>query len=322
MVWVVLVPAGLLLAYLIGGVVLLQRLLTPGGVDWSGANNPNPPKDPLVLNYRGDPRTAFGFDFTTIQYMTEHGPAEAWLVPAREPSPLWAIYVHGIGGLRENGYKQLSVLHEAGIPTLLITYRNDRGAPASPNRLYSFGLTEWRDLDAAIGWMQSRGAQRIVLVAESMGAAIAGQYLTHAADISAIAALALDAPALDFPSIPAGILGRYHAPFATATAALGIGALKLFTGTDLATANCMDAVARFERPLFLAHGTGDLLVPLAQSEELVARRTAPTVFIQTGATHLHSFNEDPARYRAAFLGFLDGLSRNSGGSGTSRGTSS
>lgn len=298
---------GLALIYVVGGIVLLKVLLTPGGVDWSGANNPHPPTDPLVLNYRGDPAKAFGFDFSTVHYPTELGDAEAWLVPGAQTSGLQAIVVHGIGGIRENGYKQLSVLHEAGIPTLLITYRNDSGAPASPNSLFSFGVTEWRDLEAAVDWMRAQGAARIVLVADSMGAGIAGQYLMHAADTSRIAALALDAPALDFPGLVAGNLRRYYLPFPRAMAALGTGAIALMTGTDLAMARSADAVAAFDGPLFLAHGTGDLMVPFSLSEALLAKRTAPTIFVRTGATHLFSFNENPERYRTAFLELLSGI---------------
>lgn len=81
----------------------------------------------------------------------------------------WAIYVHGVGGIRENGYKQLSIINEAGIPTLMITYRNDRGAPAEANGLYSFGTREWRDLDVAVTYLLGRGAPKIIIAAELMG---------------------------------------------------------------------------------------------------------------------------------------------------------
>lgn len=307
--WVAGGVAVLVVLYVLGGILLLKVLLTPGWVDWSEARNPNPPTDPFALNYRGDPGTAFGLGYETVRYDTELGSAEAWLVPAAAASPLWAVYVHGIGGIRENGYKQLSVLHEAGIPTLLITYRNDVGAPASANQLYSFGVDEWRDLEAAIGWMRAQGAQRIVLVAESMGGAIAGQYLAQAADTSDIVAVALDAPALDFNGLVAGILGRYYLPLPQAMAGIGTAAIRGLSGTDLATAQSMDVVAAFPAPLFLAHGTGDLLVPFAMSETLVSRRSAPTTFVRTGATHLKSYNEDPARYRAEFLAFLNTLPR-------------
>jgi hypothetical protein len=107
--------------------MVLDWTLTPGNGDWSDGK-PNP-TDPFEIGYRGDPKTALGLDFETVTYPTELGPAEAWLVPAPTPSKTWAVYIHGIRGIRENGYRQLSILNQAGIPTLLITYRNDVGAP-------------------------------------------------------------------------------------------------------------------------------------------------------------------------------------------------
>jgi alpha-beta hydrolase superfamily lysophospholipase len=89
-----------------------------------------------------------------------------------------------------------SVARPLGITTLLYAYRNDAGAPRSPDGIYRFGLSEWRDLDAA---SRPRGATapRIILAAQSMGGAILGQYLRHAPHAGDVIAAVLDAPALD-----------------------------------------------------------------------------------------------------------------------------
>jgi uncharacterized protein len=304
---------GIFAVYSIAGGVftafLLKSLLTPGEIDWSGSQNPNPPKDPFELNYRGDPKAAFGYDFQAVTYQTQLGQAEAWLVPAEGPQTTWAIYVHGVGGIRENGYKQLVVLHEAKIPTLLITYRNDTGAPAAPNHLYSFGITEWMDLDDAVTWAKSQGAERFVIVAESMGGAIAGQFLMHSSQTGAVAALALDAPALDFGAAIADKLARRYLPLPSWLSALGALGIRLTNGTDLWAANSMKAVADFPVPLFIAHGSADSLVPVSVADDLVARRTASTVYLRTQAEHLLSFKEDPSRYKAKFLDFLASIAK-------------
>ncbi len=293
----------------VGTSVLMNHLLTPGGVDWSGANNPNPPTDPYELGYRGDPLAALGLPFETVRYTTELGEAEAWFVPAANMAGPWAIYVHGIGGIRENGYRQLSILNAAGIPTLLITYRNDKGAPAPENALYSFGVTEWRDLDAAVGAMLDRGAPSIILVGESMGGAIVGQFLMHSDQADKVVALALDAPALDFTEVVADKIGARLIPFARTLARAGIFVFDTYRKAELNKAVSLDAVAKFPGPLFLAHGTADSLVPVTISERLLAARTAPTAYLQTGANHLLSFKEDPERYRAEMGGFLNSLGR-------------
>ena len=72
-------------------------------------------------------------------------------------------------------------------------------------------------------------------------------------------------------------------------------------------ANSLETVAAFNGPLFLAHGRSDRLVPYSLSEELVAKRGGSTVFIETGADHLRSHEEDPNRYSIELLKFLGGL---------------
>ncbi len=61
---VLLVVVGL---YVVAGTiftaVLLNHLLTPGGVDWAGYNNPDPPTGPFELGYFGDPQVALGLPF-------------------------------------------------------------------------------------------------------------------------------------------------------------------------------------------------------------------------------------------------------------------
>jgi len=296
----------------VGGVgtsMLMNHLLTPGGVDWSGANNPDPPTDPYELGYRGDPRVALGLPFETVRYATELGEAEAWFVPAAKMTGPWAVYVHGIGGIRENGYRQLSILNAAGIPTLLITYRNDKGAPSPQNALYSFGVNEWRDLDAAVSWMLARGAPSVILVGESMGGGIVGQFLMHSGEADKVVALALDAPALDFTEVVADKIGARMIPLARTLATAGIFIFDTYRRAELSKAVSLDAVAKLPGPLFLAHGTTDGLVPVTISERLVAARTAPTTYLQTAANHLLSFKENPERYRAEMGGFLDSLGR-------------
>jgi hypothetical protein len=296
---------------IVGATLLLNHLTVPGTVDWSGANNPNPPTDPVELGYRGDPTAAFGIPFETVRYDTPLGPAGAWLVPgsraaARADTP-WAIYVHGIGGIRENGYKQLTALQQAGLTTLMLTYRNDKGAPADPRPLFAFGSTEWPDLDAAVSYALANGAPSVVIVAESMGGGITGQFLRHSTQTDRVIALVLDAPALDLHQVVAATLGRFHLPFATEIALASLWLFDLTHGSSLAGADTRREVAGFPGPLFLSHGTADSLVPVAISDRLVPQRTAPTTYLRTGADHLLSYKEDPARYRNEMVGFLEAL---------------
>jgi uncharacterized protein len=295
----------LALAYPLAGGYVLWRvasgILTVGPLAEALGEAPRP-EDPLALGYRGDPETALGLPFREVEIATPLGPAPAWYVPGERP--LGAVYVHGIAGAREDGYRALSMLAEAGIPTLLITYRNDPGAPADPSGAYAFGLTEWRDLEAAAAWMEAQGHERLILVAESMGGGIAGQFLARSDLAGNVAALALDAPALDFRGVLVHVAAAIGLPLPALVAPVAELWLAALGPVDLRQARVVDVVAGFDGPLFLAHGTGDRIVPSAISDAVEARREGPTVAVRTGADHLLSYAEEPAAYRAAFADFL------------------
>lgn len=261
-------------------------------------------EDPFVLGYRGDPARALGLDFEEVSISIPLGPAAAWYVPAASESPLAALYIHGIGGARENGYRHLSLLQAAGIPTLLISYRNDATAPAAPDGVHGFGLTEWPDVEAAVAWLGTRGHDRLLVAAESMGAGLLGQYLRQGALTERVAAIALDSPALSLRGTIAHVVAQYRAPLPGLLARLGIGFLSLRAPVDYRQAEVPEIFARFPGPLLLAHGSGDRIVPDTTSWAMLARRTGATVTLRGGADHLGTFAENPDRYRRAFAAFL------------------
>lgn len=264
-----------------------------------------PPTDPFALGYRGDPMTALSLPFETVAVETPLGPAQAWLVPAAGTEAGRAIYVHGIGGAREDGYRALSILHEAGWSVLLISYRNDEGAPASPDGSYGFGLTEWPDLEAAVAKMAPTDADpKLLVVAESMGGAILGQFLAQSPLAPRVQAVALDSPAISFGAVIDHLAAQGGKPLPQLVAWTARRILPFQTSLPLARGEVAAAFQAFPGPLFIAHGSADRIVPTGPSQTLAAARTAATVTLWTGADHLGSYAEDPAAYHVAFQDFL------------------
>jgi uncharacterized protein len=148
--------------------------------------------------YTGNPRQALGLPYSNVSIADELGRMPAWLIPASKRTDTWAIVVHGINDDPEAGLRISPALHRDGLPSLLITYREDLGAPKSPDGLHHMGLTEWRDLEAAARYALSHGARRLVLVGYSMGGAIVTQFIEHSPLAGHVAALVVDAPALDW----------------------------------------------------------------------------------------------------------------------------
>jgi pimeloyl-ACP methyl ester carboxylesterase len=286
---------------------LLDKILRVGSPIAQGEGMP-PPERPEDIGYAGDAKAAFGYDFEDVSLPAELGPTPAWLIPSGAEGRTWAIFVHGIGGRRENGYRFLPVLHEAGLPTLMIAYRNDPEGPAAPNGLYGLGLTEWRDLEVAVQVALDRGAGNVVLVAESMGGAIVGQFLQHSTLAGRIKAVVLDAPMIDLASTLSALVGRLGVPVPKIVAR---GALRITTfwyDIDLTRANVMDTLAGYSGPLFLSHGAGDRIVPVATSDRLAAARSGRTEYLRTGADHILSWKVDAKRYEDALRKFLASLS--------------
>lgn len=262
------------------------------------------PQDPFALGFRGTPEDAFGLRFEEVRLETPLGLAPAWFVPG--DASIAALYVHGIAGSREDGYRHLSVLADLGVPSLLVSYRNDPGAPAAPEGVYAFGLSEWRDVDAALGWLKARGHDRVLLVAESMGGGIAGQLLARSGRAVSVVGLALDSPALDFPAVTRNLATRFGLPLPGAVSVASLAFMRLTEPFDYRDAAVLDTVAAFDGPIFLAHGTGDRVVPVSTSDALAKRRPDAT-YLRTSADHLQSWHEDPAHYSEAFGSFVAAL---------------
>lgn len=307
-VWLVLAGAVALVGYLLVMGTLLARLaagiLTVGPLV-TALGEATPPTDPMALGYRGDPTVALSLPFEVVGIETPLGPTEAWLVPAAGPEVGRAVYVHGIAGAREDGYRHLSLLHEAGWAVLLITYRNDASAPRSTEEKYAFGLTEWPDLEAAVQYLSpGPDGPGLVIVAESMGGAVLGQFLARSPLADRVAGVALDSPALSFQAVIGQIADHSGKPLPGAITWVASRLAPWLTDLPLSEAEVAATYTSFPHPLFIAHGSGDRITPIAPSKTMAAARSAPTVSLWTRADHLGSFAEDTEAYAKAFAAFL------------------
>lgn len=289
---------------------MLDAILRVGSPISQGAGAP-PPGRPADIGYAGNPAAAFDYPFETVAIGTELGDMPAWLIPmSAETGPTdWAIFVHGIGGRRENGYRFLPTLRDAGLPVVMISYRNDEGAPPAPDGLYALGLNEWQDLEAAARFAVDRGARGLVLVGESMGGGLIGQFMRRSTLAPRVSGIVLDAPLLDVPATLKALVARTGAPLAGTLAWGGATIAARRLNLDLEQAAVTETLAAFDRPLFLSHGEGDRIVPIGASDSLAAARKARTLYLRTAGDHIQSWHMDPARYDAELAAFLKDISK-------------
>jgi alpha-beta hydrolase superfamily lysophospholipase len=251
--------------------------------------------------YEGNPRQALGLPFLNVSIPDELGPMPAWLIPGRTHT--WTIVVHGINGDREDNLRIAPTLHNAGSPTLLIAYREDVGAPASPDGHHHMGLTEWRDLQAAAAYALSHGAKRLVLAGYSMGGAIVAQFMERSPLAGRVAGLLLDAPALDWKAILSFNAKEMGLPsFAADPVEWAIGAR---IDADWSSLDALRHTDAFHLPILLFHGTDDKLVPISISDEFAKALAGWVTYHRVPlAEHVGSWNVDPALYDRRLTTFL------------------
>lgn len=254
--------------------------------------------------FHGDPRSARGLPFESVAFPSELGPMPAWRIGGR--SRTWAIYVHGINGDKLGGLRIAPTLRAAGLTSLLIDYREDVGAPPSPDGKHHMGLTEWRDLEAAARFAVDRGARRLVLVGYSMGGAIVTQFMERSPLAARVAGLVLDAPALDwsetieFGAREMGLPGVAAKPVEWA--------IGLRIDVDWDRLDALRHTDELAVPTLLFHGLEDEVVPIATSAALARALPRQVTFERVPhAEHVQSWNVAPARYEARVRSFLRGL---------------
>ncbi len=258
--------------------------------------------------YLEDPKSSLGLDFSTVQVASPLGDMPAWYVPASGTT--WAVMVHGKGGLRREFLRTLPLVHAAGMPALVITYRNDLGNAQDPVPQFGYGATEWPDLEAAVDYATSHGATKVLLYADSMGASITAAYLQHGDHVPAITGIVLDAPMLDFgdavdlgasrTSIP--VVGL-PVPTSLTWTAKQIAGLRY--GVDWSALDYASDTSWVTVPVLVIHGDADPTAPLATSQRFAAANPDHVQLeVVPGAAHMEAWNTDRSRYESLVTAFL------------------
>nr|WP_277349824.1 alpha/beta fold hydrolase [Planosporangium thailandense] len=257
--------------------------------------------------FTGDPRTARGLPFTDVTIHDDGGDAPAWYVPptASPARTTWVIAVHGRGGTRQEALRVLPTIAAAGAPTLVVTYRNDVGAPRSPDGYYHLGDTEWRDVAAAVRYARDHGATGVVLYGWSMGGAVVMTTIRRLppADAALVRGAVLDCPVLDWnATLDLQASQRSLPEFLTWTAERVVEQRAHLSLDDF---DQVDRAGTFTTPFLLFVDRSDSTVPPGPSLRFAAARPDLVTLVTTsGGDHTRSWNVDPTGYESAVAGFL------------------
>jgi uncharacterized protein len=198
-----------------------------------------------------------------------------WFVPAAGSDTGMAVLVaSGNAGDRSLRAPLARALAHRGLAVLLFDYRGYGGNPGSPTE---DGLA--RDVRAARGFLLTMVGvppERILYYGESLGAAVVVELATEHPPAG---------PVLRSPFVDLASVAREHYPF------LPVGLL-LRDRYPIA-----DRIATVRVPTTVVYGTGDSIVPPAQSQQVAEAAGGPTRLVAVpGADH-----NDPALLNGAEL---------------------
>ncbi|MBK9082153.1 MAG: alpha/beta hydrolase [Rhizobiales bacterium] len=185
-----------------------------------------------------------------------------WHVPARAGRALF-VYFHGNAGSLSNRAARFRGLAARGDGLLAVALRGYPGSSGDPSEA---GFA--RDADAvyakALGL--GYGADRIVLIGESMGSGVAVALAAR----RPVAALALDSP--------------FSSAVDVAASAYWMFPVRLLMRDPMRSDR---AIAEVKAPLLIVHGSADEVVPIGFGRRLFALAREPKTFLELpGETHL------------------------------------
>jgi uncharacterized protein len=265
--------------------------------------------------FLGDPAAALGSPVQDVVVPGPLGPLPAWYFPGRGST--FVIGVHGQNGTRRDLLRVIDIVRQLGFPALSVTYRNDQGAAPDPSGYHQYGQTEWADLEAAVRWSLAQGGRNIVLVGQSMGAAIVAAFLARSPLAPQVARVVLDAPMLDLHAAVGHQVDRYLRPRTSRRlipvtrrlpAPLIWAAERMASarfGVDWSATSYLDETTWLKVPALVTHGDDDPRVPVSISVRLKELESRLVTFERfPGAGHLESWNTDRSRYTSALEEFL------------------
>jgi uncharacterized protein len=239
-----------------------------------------------ALVYHPTPASAYWLsppspDVRDVVLQTDEGEdIHAWWLPAAGSAGA-LLYLHGnAGNLSMRGETVLRLSDSLGVSVLVIDYPGFGKSTGVPSEAACY-----RAADAAYDWLvndQHIAPGEIILFGKSLGGGVA----THLASRKDYRALVLVKTYTTLPDVGASLFP--------------------WIPTRLLMRNRFDSLSRIaacRRPVFVAHGTTDELIPFALGQRLYEAANEPKEFL---AMNNHGHNDAfPPEFYASLRAFLD-----------------
>lgn len=255
--------------------------------------------------WNSNPKEALNINYENVIYKSEVGDMQAWFIPAaNDPgSKKWTIAVHGVGASKTEMLRFIKPVVNTESNMLVISYRGDDDNPTSPDKRNHFGDSEWKDVESAVAYAKSKGAEEIQLYGTSLGGSLVQNYLRQSKDVSStnITRVILDSPALDWNEI----LGYRTTKmgFPKFLAKPGMQMAKLRAGIDFNRATTKPGSIKHKT--LIIHNFDDTSVPQAASKRVAEAQPDLVEFVDFGSGgHIRAWNNDQRKYESIVQAFL------------------
>lgn len=234
------------------------------------------------------PYTPKDFDLTyeAVSFRSHDGlTLTGWFLPARDPSPVTLMVLHGLGS--NAGDMLLNSLCLAHEGRWNLFYFNFRGHADSEGRLTSLGPLELKDLESALEYLRQtkpEASRRLGIYGHSLGAAVA---IVGAARHPELEAVVAESPF----SRTVSTVGHFSEVFYGIPAVPFMHIAILLAGIRLGVSikgfAPVEEIGKIApRPLLIIHAERDLRMPKSDIEALMAAAGEPKeLWVVKGAEH-------------------------------------
>jgi len=227
---------------------------------------------------------------------------KGWFVPSQNGATF--IFVHGHGGTRQGQLDDAGILVQQGYGALLFDLRN---SGKSEGNVTTFGLLEVNDVRGAVDFVLAQPGtdpNRIGLLGQSMGGATVIMAAARITEVRAVAALSAYTSMED--NIETGVenlAGLPSFPFAPLVIFWG----ELEARIDIQQVEPVAEIASISpRPILIAHGERDDLIPVENAHALYAAAQEPKeLLLIPNAAHESFYPVAGEAYAQKIAAFFD-----------------
>jgi pimeloyl-ACP methyl ester carboxylesterase len=263
-------------------------------------------KGAWLSGWLGDKPEDFGYSST--DFVTLSNGTKAFQIVSDKKR--WVIHVHGRKANYAETLRNFKQFEDLGFSQLAISHETDAKPLGLGKRTSQLGGTEWRQVQLAIEYAISNGAERIVLFGWSLGGMFVNQFLERSGKTTSIAGVIFDSPLLDYRGTLQLQAGRAGVDRAIVDKSLKLirsnTLLRLlgFRNIDVSTLSALNKPLEVQVPTLLFHSSNDGYISTSGVYRYRELNPKTRLVEIGGARHCRLFNQDQEKYQAAIADFL------------------